>query len=75
MTKLRTTVYLSNMACTVAKLWEKAFQTIPDVSFFDAEEKHFTKILRKKIFGVEKRNVGNRLKRVLAKFGGRASSV
>ena len=28
-------VYPSNMARTPAKLWENAFQTIPDVSFFD----------------------------------------
>ena len=27
------------MARTAAKLWENAFQTIPDISFFDAEKK------------------------------------
>ena len=30
-------VYLANMARTAAKLWENAFQTIPNVSFFDVE--------------------------------------
>ena len=35
--KLRTDVYHSNMACTAAKLWQNAFQTIPNISFFDAE--------------------------------------
>ena len=35
----------------------------------------FRKILRKKIFGVEKRNVGDRLKRVFAKFGGCTGQV
>ena len=34
------------MARTAAKLWENAFQTIPDVSFFDAE-----KIFSRKFFG------------------------
>ena len=31
------------MACAAAKLWENAFETIPDVSFRDAEKK-MTKI-------------------------------
>ena len=39
--KLRTAIYPSNMARTAAKLWENAFQMIPDVSFFDAENKMF----------------------------------
>ena len=30
-------VYPSRMAPIGAKLWENAFQTIPDISFFDAE--------------------------------------
>ena len=34
------------MARTAAKLWENAFQTIPDVSFFDAE-----KFFSRKFFG------------------------
>ena len=37
--------------------------------FFDREKS------QKKIFDIEKLNVGNRLKRVLAKFGGRTSFV
>ena len=36
-------VYPSNMAPFGLKLWEKAFQTIPDISFFDAENQ--TKML------------------------------
>ena len=35
------------MAPIGAKLWENAFQTIPDVSFFDAEKKFFDKKIRK----------------------------
>ena len=30
------------------KLWENAFQTIPDISFFDAKEKMFDKNFRQK---------------------------
>ena len=33
----QTAVYPSRMAPIGAKLWENAFQTIPDISFFDAE--------------------------------------
>ena len=32
-------VYPSNMAPIGVKLWENAFQTIPDISFFDPEKK------------------------------------
>ena len=40
------------------------------------QQKNMTeKISNKKLFDVEKLNVGNRLKRVLAKFGGRTSYV
>ena len=35
--KLRTVVYPSNMASFCLKLWENAFQTIPNISFFHAE--------------------------------------
>jgi len=35
--KLRMTVYPSNKAAIHAKLCQNAFQTIPDVSFFDGE--------------------------------------
>ena len=35
--KLQTAIYPSSMAPIGAKLWENAFQTIPDISFFDAE--------------------------------------
>ena len=31
-------VYPSNMAPFGLKLWENAFQTIPNISFFDAEK-------------------------------------
>ena len=31
-------VYLSNMAPFGLKLWENAFQTIPHITFFDAEQ-------------------------------------
>ena len=40
--KLRTAVYPPRMAPIGAKLWENAFQTIPDISFFDAEKKKLT---------------------------------
>ena len=30
-------VYPSNMAPVDVKLWENAFQTIPDISFFNAQ--------------------------------------
>ena len=32
-------VYPSNMAPIGAKFWENAFQTIPNISFFDVEKK------------------------------------
>ena len=38
-------VYPSNMAPFALKLWENPFQTIPNISFFDAE-----KIFSAKIF-------------------------
>ena len=38
--KIRKAVYPSRMAPIGPKLWENAFQTIPDVSFFDAEHKN-----------------------------------
>ena len=73
----------SNLARIATKLCENAFQTIPNVSFFDAEKigEHFrsknivkrkfqTDLLAIFFFGVEKWNVGNRPKRVFPKFGG-----
>ena len=36
--ELRTTVYPSNMAPIGLKLGQNAFQTIPDISFFDAQK-------------------------------------
>ena len=36
------------MAPIGVKLWENAFQTIPDISFFDVEKKFFAKILDQK---------------------------
>ena len=42
-------VYPSNMAPFGLKLWENAFQTIPNISFFDAERPKFLmKIFAKK---------------------------
>ena len=35
--KFRQAVYTCNLARTATKLWENVFQTIPDVSFFDAK--------------------------------------
>ena len=35
--ELRTTVYPSNMAPIGLKLGQNAFQTIPDISYFDVE--------------------------------------
>ena len=37
-------VYPSNMAPFGLKLWENAFQTIPNISFFDAEKNFLAKI-------------------------------
>ena len=37
-------VYPSNMAPFGLKLWENAFQTIPNISFFDAEKNFVAKI-------------------------------
>ena len=37
-------VYPSNMAPFGLKLWENAFQTIPNISFFDAEKIFLAKI-------------------------------
>ena len=36
------------------KLWENAFQTIPNISFFDAEKIFLAKIFANLNFGVEK---------------------
>ena len=41
----------------------------------EKQKKLTEKIAKKNVFDVEKLNVGNRLKRVLAKFGGRTSYV
>ena len=38
-TKFQTAVYLSNLARIGTKLCQNAFQTIPDVLFFDAKKK------------------------------------
>ena len=52
------------MALFGLKLWENAFQMIPDISFSDVD-----KIVCLKFhFDVEGRNVGDRLKRVFPKF-------
>ena len=48
--KLRTAVYPPRMAPFGLKLWENAFQMIPDISFFDAGKKKSTKTFRQKIF-------------------------
>ena len=45
-------VYPSNMAPFGLKLWENAFQTIPNISFFDAEKIFWPKFLMK-IFAKE----------------------
>ena len=50
-------VYPSNMAPFGLKLWENAFQTIPNISFFDAE-----KIFLAKIFDENFRQKKNRRK-------------
>ena len=42
-------VYPSNMAPFGLKLWENAFQTIPNISFFDVEKKNWRKFSIKKI--------------------------
>ena len=42
--KLWPAVYPSRMAPFGLKLWENAFQTIPNISFFDAEKKKLAKI-------------------------------
>ena len=50
-------VYPSNMAPFGLKLWENAFQTIPNISFFDAESIFLAKLFdenfrqKKKIVG------------------------
>ena len=41
----RLAVYTSNLARTAVKLCQNAFQTIPDISFFDAKNKFSAKIL------------------------------
>ena len=44
-------VYLSNTAPIGAKIWENAFQTIPNISFFHAEKKMWRKFsVRKNSF-------------------------
>ena len=53
--KLRTTIYPSNIAPIGAKLWENAFQAICNISFFDAEKK-IGAISFKKI-GVKSKNM------------------
>ena len=45
--KLWTAVYPTRMAPFGLKLWENAFQMIPDISFFDAGKKKSTKFLTK----------------------------
>ena len=40
-------VYPSNMAPFGLKLWENAFQTIPDISFFDVDKKRLANIFDK----------------------------
>ena len=47
-TKLRTAVYVSNLARIGAKICQNAFRTIPDVLFVDVE-----KIFLEEIFGPE----------------------
>ena len=49
--KLRTDVYPSNKARIGVKLWQNAFQTICNFSFFDVEKKWWKKNLRN-IFGI-----------------------
>ena len=49
--KLRTAVYPSNKAPIGAKLWENAFQTIPNTSFSDAQ-KNFRRFFFHKKFGL-----------------------
>ena len=49
MRKFQTAVYPPRMARTAAKLWENAFRTIPDISFFDAEQNFVGKQISKKI--------------------------
>ena len=56
------------------KLWENAFQIIPDISFFDAENKIGNFFFGVDFFfGVEKSKVANRLKRVFPKFEAKRS--
>ena len=45
--KLWPAVYPPRMAPFGLKLWENAFQTIPDISFFDVENKKLAKIFDK----------------------------
>ena len=45
--KLWPAVYPPRMAPLGLKLWENAFQTIPDISFFDVEQKKLAKIFDK----------------------------
>ena len=54
--KLRTAVYPSNKARIGAKLWENAFRTICNFSFFDAQKNFFDKTFAKKI-GVDFKKV------------------
>ena len=46
-------VYVSNGARTDAKLCQNAFQTIPNVSFFDAKKNFFDEIFVFGLFGVD----------------------
>ena len=48
-TKLRTTVYVSNLARIGAKICQNAFRTIPKILFFDAKKIFFAKIFGSKI--------------------------
>ena len=47
--KLRTAVYPRRMALIGAKLWQNAFQTIPDIWFFDVQNFFGMKFLEQKV--------------------------
>ena len=55
LSNLRTAVYPSNMARIAVKLWQNAFQTICNLSFFDAEN-FFLDFFFAKIFGFFKKS-------------------
>ena len=50
--KFGTVVYLPNMAAIGAKLWQNAFQTICNFSFFELENNHFGIVLGEKKSGL-----------------------